>query len=75
MQLYGDGLVAAIASQVFAAPQGIPERCGKLAPWQLRRVTDYMECHFPDRIELVTLAALLNLSQSHISRAFKAQAA
>lgn len=72
MQLYGDGLVAAIASQVFTAPQGAPDRTGKLAPWQLCRVIDYMESHFPDRIELETLAAQLNLSQSHFSRAFKA---
>ena len=72
MQLYGDGLVAAIASQVFTAPQAIPDRTGKLAPWQLRRVTGYMESHFPHRIELETLAAQLDLSQAHFSRAFKA---
>lgn len=72
MQLYGDGLVAAIASQMFAAPHAIPERTGKLAPWQLRRVTEYMNAHFPDRIELETLAAQVNLSQAHFSRAFKA---
>jgi AraC-like DNA-binding protein len=71
-QLYGDGLVAAIASQTFAAPLAVPDRTGKLAPWQLRRVIDYMEDNFPNRIELETLAAQLNLSQAHFSRAFKA---
>lgn len=49
-----------------------PPRPGGLAPWQLRRVTDYMETHFPDRIELATLAAQIKLSQAHFSRAFKA---
>lgn len=72
MQLYGDGLVAAIASQIFTAAHDIPDRSGKLAPWQLRRVTEYMESHFPDRIELETLAAQIHLSQAHFSRAFKA---
>lgn len=72
MQLYGDGLVAAIASQLFAAPGLAEHRPGGLAPWQLRRVIEYMEAQFPDRIELGTLARLINLSQAHFSRAFKA---
>lgn len=71
-QLFGDGIIAAITSQMFAAPQALPSATGKLAPWQLRRVTDYMESHFPERIELATLAAQINLSQAHFSRAFKA---
>lgn len=55
--------------QMFAAAYAAPT--GRLAPWQLRRVTDYMQSHFPKRIELATLAAQINLSQAHFSRAFK----
>lgn len=72
MQLYGDGIIAAIMSQLFAAPRCADTRAGGLAPWQLRRVIDYMEAHFPHRIELGALAGLVNLSQAHFSRAFKA---
>lgn len=71
MQLFGDGIVAAIASQLFAAPRLADHRPGGLAPWQLRRVTEYMEEQFPCRIELGTLSGLVNLSQAHFGRAFK----
>lgn len=71
MQLYGDGIVAAIASQLFAAPQLADYKPGGLAPWQLRRVIEYMEDKFPHRIELGTLSGLISFSQAHFSRAFK----
>lgn len=58
--------------QLFATARVIPATSGGLAPWQLRRVTDYIESHFPERIELATLAAQIHLSQAHFSRAFKA---
>lgn len=72
MQLYGDGITAAIASQLFVSPQASMSYTGVLAPWQLRRVVDYMESQLPHRVELETLARLVNLSQAHFSRAFKA---
>lgn len=72
MQLYGDGIIAAITSQIFATEQANQFQITGLAPWQLRRVVEYMETHFPQRIELATLAAQINLSQAHFSRAFKA---
>lgn len=72
-QLYGDGLTAAIASQLFAkAPVSEAASVRGLAPWQLRRVVEYMNAHLPKRIDLAQLAALVGLSQSHFSRAFKA---
>jgi AraC family transcriptional regulator len=72
MQLYGDGLTAAIAARLFAeTPQ--PDADGKgLAPWQLRRVVEYLDAQLPRRVDLAHLAALAGLSQSHFSRAFKA---
>jgi AraC family transcriptional regulator len=72
MQLYGDGITVAIASQLFVSPQTPRSYAGVLAPWQLRRVVDFMESHLPQRVELETLARLVNLSQAHFSRAFKA---
>ncbi len=71
MHLYGDGIITAVSSQLFAPPHITPFKTGGLAPWQLRRVTEYMEANFPYRIELETLAAQVNLSQAHFSRAFK----
>jgi AraC family transcriptional regulator len=71
-QLYGDGLTAAITARLFADPPG-PGAVGRgLAPWQLRRVVEYLDAHLPNRVDLAHLAALAGLSQSHFSRAFKA---
>jgi AraC-like DNA-binding protein len=71
-QLYGDGLTAAIVARLFADPLE-PDADGRgLAPWQLRRVFEYLDAHLPERVDLAHLAALAGLSQSHFSRAFKA---
>ena len=71
MHLYGDGIITAVSSQLFAAPRITEFKTGGLVPWQLRRVIDYMEANLPLRVELETLAGLVNLSQAHFSRAFK----
>jgi AraC-like DNA-binding protein len=72
-QLYGDGLTAAIAAQLFNDGTAPPtaQRDRGLAPWQLRRVVEYLDAHLPQRIELAQLATIAELSQSHFSRAFK----
>lgn len=71
-QLYGDGLTAAIMARLFA-DRPDPGVDGKgLAPWQLRRIIEYLDAHLPNRIDLAHLAVLAGLSQSHFSRAFKA---
>jgi AraC-like DNA-binding protein len=44
---------------------------GGLAPWQVRRVTDYIEEHLATTIRLEELARLARLSHSHFCRAFK----
>lgn len=44
---------------------------GGLAPWQVRRVTDYIEEHLAVTIRLEDLARLAKLSHSHFCRAFK----
>jgi AraC family transcriptional regulator len=44
---------------------------GGLAPWQVRRVTDYIEEHLSSTIRLQDLAGVARLSHSHFCRAFK----
>ena len=45
---------------------------GKLATWQMRRVTDYMREHLADDINLETLVALTGLGRARFFQAFKA---
>lgn len=71
-QLYGDGLVAAIVARMVAAPTPVAAAGSRLAPWQVRRVTDYLVQHTHRRIGLLELANLIGLSQSRFSHAFKA---
>jgi len=44
---------------------------GGLAAWQKRRLTAYIDAHLTGRICIEELAKLLNLSESHFSRAFR----
>jgi transcriptional regulator GlxA family with amidase domain len=71
-QLYGDGLTAAITARLFADRPESGANDKGLAPWQLRRIVEYLDAQLPQRIDLARLAALAGLSQSHFSRAFKA---
>jgi AraC-like DNA-binding protein len=72
VQLYGDGLTAAIMARLFADPREAGAGETGLAPWQLRRVVAYLHAHLPERVDLARLATLAGLSPSHFSRAFKA---
>jgi AraC family transcriptional regulator len=71
-QLYGDGLTAAITARLLAPADNPERKPARLAPWQLQRVLEYLDQHMPERVQLADLAALVGLSQSHFSRAFKA---
>jgi AraC family transcriptional regulator len=44
---------------------------GGLAPWQVRRCTDYLNDHACENVGLEELAALVGLSPFHFARAFK----
>jgi AraC family transcriptional regulator len=44
---------------------------GGLAPWQMRRVTAYIETNLDAKIKTRDLASLVNLSSFYFSRAFK----
>jgi AraC family transcriptional regulator len=72
-RLYGDNLSIALllALARLGSLQASPARSGSLAPWQLRRATEYLAAHLADDVELQTLAKVVNLSSSHFSRAFK----
>jgi AraC-like DNA-binding protein len=50
--------------------EGTPIR-GGLAPWQRRRIDQYLEAHLEESIHVETLAEALPLSVSHFCRAFK----
>ena len=67
---YGDGLGAAISTSLSAMPESERARSG-LAPWQLKRVTNYVRENAFNKIHLSDMAALAGLSRSHFSRAFK----
>ncbi|MDY7231905.1 helix-turn-helix domain-containing protein [Hyalangium rubrum] len=71
-QLYGDGLTTAIFALLGSRREESPAARKGLAPWQLRRIIDFLESRLPERVELSRLAALVGLSQAHFSRAFKA---
>lgn len=52
----------------------LPPRPGRqtgLAPWQQKRVADYIEARLDARLRIADMAALANLSSFHFSRAFK----
>jgi AraC-like DNA-binding protein len=71
-QLYVDSLTAAAFIDFLRLGAENPARAvGRLAPWQLRRVTDYITEHLSDTVRLKDLAGLTGLSQSHFGRAFK----
>jgi AraC family transcriptional regulator len=67
------------ATELLQATQGPPEPCqvelpivrGGLAPWQARRVAAYIESNIGSKINVVELAAFVQLSIGHFSRAFK----
>jgi AraC family transcriptional regulator len=69
--LLGDSLTAAVFA-LLSAEQQITPRAGQLAPWQLRRVQEYMRAHLPRQMALGELAAMVGQSQWHFCRAFKA---
>lgn len=70
--LFGDGLTLAIFIALMRVSPTRQRLRGALAPWQLRRATEFIETHCLRGIRLEELADLTGLSQSHFSQAFKA---
>src|SRR5271155_126887 len=55
----------------ISANQNRPPIRGGLAPWQIRRVTTYIENHLDTTIRTKDLAAVVRLSAFHFCRAFR----
>lgn len=70
--LYGDGLALSLVIDVLKLMKTEPRKRGALAPWQVRRVTDFIRENCMRSIRLQELADLAGLSQSHFSHSFKA---
>ncbi len=70
-----DGATLMLAANLVRrwSNQAVPIRQpnGGLAPWQVRRATDYIEANLARDIPLADLAALARLSPFHFARAFK----
>jgi AraC family transcriptional regulator len=49
----------------------VTARTGGLATWQARRVADHIEAHLGTKLTIEGLAAMIGLSRSHFSRAFR----
>jgi AraC family transcriptional regulator len=45
--------------------------CGGLAPWQVKRVSEFIDKHLASPLPIGKLGAIVNLSPSHFCRAFK----
>ncbi len=71
-QLYGDGLITALAARFFSRSKVVARGPSRLSPLQLRNAISYLEASMPLRVELATLASHAGLSPYHFSRAFKA---
>lgn len=71
--LWADGFLLQLASVLLRLrdARSSDVTCGGLAPWQVRLIIGYMEENLAEDISLGELAALLNLSNMHVCRAFK----
>ena len=69
-RLWADHLVLAVLAQL-EGQMSEPRQGVALAPWRLRRAIALMEARMPGHVSLEELAAEVELSQAHFSRAFK----
>jgi len=72
-RLFGDGLSVALIRRLASidTPGRTKPKNSGLAPWQLRRVTDYLSANLGKDTSIDVLAAMTSLSPSYFSRAFK----
>lgn len=63
--------IAACVDLLRAGRDQSTRSVGRLAPWQLRRVTEYISEHLAETVRLGDLAKITRLSQSQLGRAFK----
>jgi AraC family transcriptional regulator len=63
--------LAALLRKNLAGMPRASAACGGLAPWQKRKVGEYIERHLEAPIHVEDLAKLVSLSTSHFCRAFR----
>lgn len=71
--LWTDGMLLQVVASLFrlrSGPQQASPPCG-LAPWQVRRTTEYLAENLDLDVPLETLAAMVGLSPFHFARQFK----
>ncbi len=71
--LFRDHLTLALFSHLakgYAGADGGLSSIGLLAPWQMRRLDEWIEANLHKPISIADLAALVELSPSHFSRVF-----
>lgn len=70
--LYSDGAFLILAALLLdLTRRKVTPSHGGLAPWQLRRVLEYMEARLGETVTLAELSAIARLSPFHFARAFK----
>lgn len=71
--LFADGAITAISAKLDRLARSAPltNTTGGLAPWQVRRVTEYLHAHLAENVSLTDLASVAGLSPYHFARAFK----
>jgi AraC family transcriptional regulator len=71
--LFKDGIALAFFAHVAPIYGGALSgslRAGTLAPWQVRRVGEWIDANLQAPMSIADLAAVVNLSRSHFARAF-----
>jgi AraC family transcriptional regulator len=71
--LYGEGLATALCAELLRLgdSEKRPIARGGLAPWQMQRITEYMQAHLGDAIQLGDVAHIAGVSRSFFSEAFR----
>lgn len=69
---YGEGLVDALLTLLLDVRPERAKRRAELSRRQLAQATGFLEAHCFETIRLADLAAMIGLSQTHFSHAFKA---
>lgn len=72
--LYAEALCAVLCHEIIRLNNGAPVeplQSGGLAPWQQKRIADYVEAQLGSRISIAEMGELVHLSPYHFSRAFR----
>jgi AraC-like DNA-binding protein len=71
-RLLMDTIGTSVALRLLGSKRGAGKGAGRgLAPWQIKRVQDYLDAHLCEDVSLAALADLLGISPYHFCRAFK----